>query len=354
MSDGPENENPQESVNPFQPRPPSYPNPYPPSGDIYSAQSQSPYFYSDPNFQTGQATNFPTAFPPGQTSNQATKKPLFLILSVLGVLIIIAGISVAIYQSDRSGSTLIVATTTYPTNTVAKTTLPNFSEITASIILAKIEAVPISAYNAVGTGNGQVVAPPSSIVGTPLVKNGKPEILFMGALWCPFCASESWALVAALSRFGTFKGLRTTYSISNDMYPNTPAFDFHSITYTSPYISFSAVVMQNVNHSFLMSPTRQENALFNRYDSKGAIPFVDIGNSWLSFAEYSPQVLSNLTFAGIANSLLYASQPETQAILGSANYLSATICSADNFQPIAVCTSSGVVSAAVALGIHVP
>ncbi len=354
MSEGLGNETPQESQNPFQPRPPSYPNSYPPGGDAYSAPSQSPYFFSDPHFQTGQAANFSTAFPPGQTSNQITKKPLFLILSILGVLIIIAGISVAIYQSDRSGSFLIGVSTTQPNSTVAKTTLPNFSEITASVILAKINAVPTSIYDAVGTGSGQVVAPPSSIVGTPLTKNGKPEILFIGTLWCPFCANESWALVAALSRFGTFKGLRTAYSSSSDLYPNTPSFNFRSVVYTSPYISFSAVVLQNSDHISLMTPTRQENAVFNRYDPKGEIPFIDIGNSWLSNSEYSPQVLSNLTFAGIANLLLYASQPVSQAILGSANYLSAAICSADNFQPASVCTSSGVASAALALGIHVP
>ena len=52
--------------------------------------------------------------------------------------------------------------------------------------------------------------------------DGKPEVLFIGAEYCPFCAAQRWAMVNALSRFGTFTGLTTTHSSSTDTDPNTP------------------------------------------------------------------------------------------------------------------------------------
>ncbi len=35
-------------------------------------------------------------------------------------------------------------------------------------------------------------------------RRGKPEVLFVGAEFCPFCAAERWPLIVALSRFGHF------------------------------------------------------------------------------------------------------------------------------------------------------
>ncbi len=61
-----------------------------------------------------------------------------------------------------------------------------------------------------------------------LVKDGKPEVLYIGA-YCPFCAAERWAAIVALSRFGTFSVLRTVHSSSTDVDASTPAF-----TSTSP------------------------------------------------------------------------------------------------------------------------
>ena len=40
--------------------------------------------------------------------------------------------------------------------------------------------------------------------------------------YCPFCAAQRWAMVSALSRFGTFSGLKTIHSSSSDADPNTP------------------------------------------------------------------------------------------------------------------------------------
>ena len=47
---------------------------------------------------------------------------------------------------------------------------------------------------------------------SPLTKNGLPEVLYVGAEYCPFCAAERWALIVALSKFGSFSKLHYTKS----------------------------------------------------------------------------------------------------------------------------------------------
>ena len=44
--------------------------------------------------------------------------------------------------------------------------------------------------------------------GSPLSSGGKPEVLYVGTEFCPYCAAESWSLIVALSRFGQFSGLQ--------------------------------------------------------------------------------------------------------------------------------------------------
>ena len=54
----------------------------------------------------------------------------------------------------------------------------------------------------------QATSAPTTITGAPLTSGGKPEMLYIGAEYCPYCAAERWAMIVALSRFGTFSGLR--------------------------------------------------------------------------------------------------------------------------------------------------
>src|SRR5580700_9849016 len=85
----------------------------------------------------------------------------------------------------------------------------------------------------------------ATVNGTPLTGNGKPEVLFIGSEYCPYCAAQRWAMVNAFSRFGTFTGLTTIHSSSSDSYPNTPTLTFYGSTYTSKYISFTSVEEQH-------------------------------------------------------------------------------------------------------------
>src|SRR5207245_7045155 len=117
---------------------------------------------------------------------------------------------------------------------------------------------------AVGTGGVQnplhtVKGPPPILVGP----TGKPQFLYVGAEYCPYCAAQRWATVVALSRFGTFSKLYQTTSSSSDVYPSTPTFTFYSAlykgpVYTSSYIDFVPVETQgNVQDSSGNYPTLQ-------------------------------------------------------------------------------------------------
>jgi hypothetical protein len=230
-------------------------------------------------------------------------------------------------------------------------------------VVSDVTSVPASTLDKVKDGSGQVTTKPAAISGgTPLTANGKPEVLYMGAEYCPYCAAERWSMIVALSRFGTFSGLKTTHSASvngngqNEPYPNTPTWTFHGATYTSKYLTFTPVEMQtNIpdkstgTYTNLETPTKDQQALLNKYDvppyvpagSNGAIPFIDFGNKYLiAGASYNPQVLSGLTWAQIASDLKNPDSQVAKAINGTANYMTAAICKMTGNQPASACTAT--------------
>jgi len=223
-------------------------------------------------------------------------------------------------------------------------------------VVTTVTSVPASALDTVGDGSGSVTAKPTSISGAALTANGKPEVLYMGAEYCPYCAAERWAMIVALSRFGTFSGLATVHSAAAngagnaEPYPNTPTWTFVHATYTSKYLTFSSVEEQtNIpdsatgTYTTLQTPTKAQEALVTKYDSSsgGAIPFVDFGNKYLiSGASYSPQVLAGLSWATIASDLSNPNSAVAKAVDGTANYITAAICQLTGNQPASACTAT--------------
>src|SRR5438874_585634 len=84
----------------------------------------------------------------------------------------------------------------------------------------------LAAQRAVGKGS-TVAKAVIRLNGTPLTKDGKPEVLYIGDEYCPYCAAERWAMAVALSKFGTFTGLRGIRSSSSDAFPSTPTLTFY-------------------------------------------------------------------------------------------------------------------------------
>ena len=212
-------------------------------------------------------------------------------------------------------------------------------------VVSDTTSVPASILDAVGAGS--VTRPPAAVSGAALTSDGKPEVLYLGAEFCPYCALQQWGLVVALSRFGTFSGLRTVHSSSTDVYPNTPTWTFYGSSYTSRYLTFTPVEQATnvpdasapLGYVPLQSPTAGQQALIKKYDPGLTIPFVDIGNKYvISGASASPQVLAGKSWAQIAASLQDASSPVAQAVGGTASYITAAICKLTNNQPATACT----------------
>jgi thiol-disulfide isomerase/thioredoxin len=224
-----------------------------------------------------------------------------------------------------------------------------------SAVVDKVTSVPASALNSAGDGGGAVTGKPSTISGPPLTSNGKPEMFYMGAEYCPYCAAERWAMIVALSRFGTFKGLATVHSaVANgagtaEPDPNTPTFTFLHATYSSPYLTFTPLEIQtNIpdpstgSYTTLQTPTAAQQALVTKYDgSSGSIPFIDFGNKYMiSGVSYDPGVLAGLSWATIANDLSNPNSTVAKAVDGTANYITAAICKMTGNQPASACTTT--------------
>jgi Domain of unknown function (DUF929) len=235
--------------------------------------------------------------------------------------------------------------------------------LASSQVFNAVTKVDPNVLAAVKTGGVQ--NPLKAVNGSPPIlkgPTGKPEFLYMGAEYCPYCAAERWAVVVALSRFGTFSKLYQTTSSSTDVFPNTPTFTFYTghysgSFYSSSYIDFVPVETADQQQNPLQTPTTEQQNLLNTYDAPpytsqaGSIPFVDIGNRYVLIgASYNAQDLANLQWQAIANDLADSNSAVSKDILGTANYLTAGICMMTQQQPASVCSTPVIQSIEQSLG----
>lgn len=264
--------------------------------------------------------------------------------------------------------------------TSSTTTSPSSGfQATDATTLAQLTKIPATVFDTVGIKSPVApVTPPIAIKGQPALTGATstgatlPEVFYLGAEYCPFCAAQRWPTIVALSRFGTWSGLGNMDSstLTGEGYPGTPSFTFVKASYTSKYLAFRGIEeFNNVFNSSLnfysplQKPTTSENALFKKYDtskwipgmnstSNGSIPFESIGNKFLvSGASFTPATLAGLTRSQIAAGLSDPTSPVTDAIITSVNYQTAALCVLTNNQPGNVCNSAGVSTAKKAMGL---
>ena len=267
-----------------------------------------------------------------QSRPASSRRPLLMAVGgVLGLLAVIAALVIAkLVQSDSP------AAPARPSGRVP------------AAVVQKVTTVPAGLFDTIGYQPD--VSPLKHIPGTPLTRDGKLLVVYVGAEYCPLCAAERWAMVAALARFGTFHNLGATHSSSVDVDPNTATFSFHKATYTSDYLALDTVELttNQVEGGFykpLETPTALERRLSQKYDPK-FIPFVYMGNYIVTTAAYDPQILAGNTMSQTATALHDPATSISRAILGSANTITAALCEGTHGQPADVCSSAGVVAAA--------
>jgi hypothetical protein len=221
----------------------------------------------------------------------------------------------------------------------------------ATQTLRVVAAVPASVVNTVAGGIANKL--PAAVQDEPLTSGGKPQVLYVGAEYCPYCAAERWPMVQALSRFGTFDNLSLTTSASDDVNPNTPTFSFHGATYTSPYLSLAAKELYTNkrvggHYEPLDKLTSAEQAVFQAHSN--GFPFIDLGGKYvIEGATYPMEILKGMSAPAIAAALANPDSTVSKGVMGAANGITAALCDLTGGQPANVCTAPGVAKLAAQL-----
>jgi len=217
-------------------------------------------------------------------------------------------------------------------------------------VASQVTGVPAATLDRVGKGSvpvftrGQPAFTAGS--GAAVTSGGKPEMLYIGAEFCPYCAAMRWSMAIALSRFGTLTPLHGIHSSPTDANPNTATLTFYKTGYHSPYLAFTPVEVQTVSRAPLQNPTKEQNAIWAKYEpnaSSRGYPFIAFGNKLVMKGPiYDAGVLKGQSWSQIAATLKDPASPVAQSVNGAANYITGAICQMTNNQPANVCSSAAV------------
>ncbi|HEY6933634.1 MAG TPA: DUF929 family protein [Marmoricola sp.] len=255
-------------------------------------------------------------------------------LSIIGLVIVIVAIMVGVKLAGSANNA-------------------NVASGPSGKVVSLVSSVPASTFDKVGAGTAN--AWPKAIKGgQPISDNGKPKVLYVGAEYCPYCAAERWAVVAALARFGTWHNVGLTASTGNDYAPNTPTLSFHGASYSSDYLAFAGYETQDRDGQPLDTLPASDEKLLKKYDappyvtgSAGSIPFIYYGGKYVSSgASYDPLMFKGMSHQQVARAMQDPNSDVAKAVDGSANAITAAVCRLTGNKPGNVCTAPGVQAAA--------
>ncbi len=211
-------------------------------------------------------------------------------------------------------------------------------------IATDLAAVPLPAI-AAATESGVSTNPVKPISGgESRTADGKPEVLYMGGEFCPFCAGERWALTVALSKFGTFKNLQVIHSAESDV----PTLTYVGSDYTSKYVTFTPKEIKGNEHNGanwadLEKATDEQMSLLNGLGG-GSFPFIDFGGKhYQSGGSVEVSTLVGKSQTEIAAALAASTPKDTDqsSLEGNVNLVAGefirTICGLTDNQPANVC-----------------
>jgi hypothetical protein len=254
--------------------------------------------------------------------------------AIIGVLIVIVAV-IALYENSTSSAGK--ADIKFDNVAVSSSYLSQLYDVATNMTLA----------NNIGIGTASSYPSPSGS-NVSLTSDGMPEMLYIGADYCPFCAITRWGMIVALMRFGNFSKLHYMTSSATDYEPNTATFTFYNSSYSSNYVDFQGVETLTNTYKPLQNMTNEEGVIFSRFDSnntaipadeRDAIPFIDFGNKTIQVgAEVSPAIINPYNWNQVLSFLqTNPNSPVTQAIIGEANVFTAQICNIDGNKPASVC-----------------
>ena len=151
------------------------------------------------------------------------------------------------YVYQQPANTIIKNTTSLTNHSATNTSKYNFGHRLTNIdvplnssALAVFNFAPNSYFETAGEMllNGSItnqvmdVPVSNSSIFKPLMINGKPTVIYIGAISCIFCGENRWAMALALGRFGNFSNLYTGYSSFGDH--DVPTLYWTADNYTTP------------------------------------------------------------------------------------------------------------------------
>jgi hypothetical protein len=204
--------------------------------------------------------------------------------------------------------------------------------------LAKVPLPLITKAFKARSGSDASYKAPAAVNEKPLTAQGKPRVLYMGAEYCPFCGAERWALTVALSKFGTFSDLKIVHSMSNDNPADVPTLSFYGAKYTSKYLTFSPIELEDREGKPLEKPSAADQKLL--VDHGRSYPFIDFGGRFIqSGASLDANVLLGKKQVDIAKSI--TASGDISSISGQVNSAAGgfikAICALTDGQPGNVC-----------------
>ncbi|MFL5845061.1 MAG: DUF929 family protein [Solirubrobacteraceae bacterium] len=222
-------------------------------------------------------------------------------------------------------------------------------------VYSALTTVPQTTLDAVGVSK---LSDPAQFTrmrldGPALTRAGKPLVLSANLSWCPHCAANSWALGLALERFGSFTKLRTVdtgrfYSREAGgpkSMDNTKGLSFWHARYTSDYVAFTPVVLQDRRGRKVQTLTKAQTAALKF--AGGGLPAVSFGGAIGTVGSgYGPEFLggASSTPLEIAQAMHRPDDPIGRRVDSLANFFTAAICELTAGRPADVCTAGGTVA----------
>lgn len=203
------------------------------------------------------------------------------------------------------------------------------------------------------SSNGRFINRPEALSGPPLTLDGKSELFFYGAEFCPYCAATRWSLAMALSQFGELSPLALSESSPIDFAPSTNTLTFYGSDYFSPLLSFASVEAESNEQcnagspgcepngfASLQTPDAAEEQVLEQYDPNLQFPFLDLGNAWRVGSVVYPPLLQGLSWEQIVAAAGDRDSTVGQYLDGAAELYSALICTQTGGQPAQICATS--------------
>jgi hypothetical protein len=262
-------------------------------------------------------------------------------ISVAAVVAVVAAV-VAVGLSTGGSGSAFTRRAPAPAGLVSHITSVALADLTGA--LAKVES------------SSNPLQPAIALNAAPLTSGAKPEVLYIGAEFCPICATERWAMVVALSKFGTFSGLSQIRSANRD--GDIATLDFYGSRYTSSYLAFAPVEVETnqpsgSSYKPLQAPTAAEESLWvstmAKFGQNPGFPFIDMDGRYLLYTSQIPDTtLSGLDWTQISSDIGDNNSTVGAGVDASAAALVKYFCSVTGDKPAATCAAVAAADAPVA------